>query len=156
MCARLQFPSLGWKWESNLPSIHVYCKMIWETKYKEDYEVICNKLFPTFYQVLFDEEEPCLSLKEEDIVKEYGDWYMTPIRFYIRISWSTKPSHWLPHLYLIPCCFRRFLTKPLLMVWLHHSIKTRKDFGLSSIDETSVQDRKLYTSQRRSQCAILL
>ena len=47
MCASLEFPSLGWKWESNLPSIHVYYKMLWETKHKEDYELICNGLFPT-------------------------------------------------------------------------------------------------------------
>ena len=98
MCASLEFPSLGWKWESNLPSIHVYCKMIWETKYKEDYELICNKLFPTLYQVLFSEEAPCLSPEGKKIVKEYGDWYMTPIRVYIRIFGSRKPLHWLRHL----------------------------------------------------------
>ena len=49
MCVNLEFPSLGWKWESSLPSIHVYYKMLWETKYKEDYELICNGLFPTLY-----------------------------------------------------------------------------------------------------------
>ena len=70
MCAILEFLSLGWKCESSLPLIHVYCKMLWETKYKEDYEVICNKLFPTLYQVLFDEEAPCLSLEEQNIMKE--------------------------------------------------------------------------------------
>ena len=69
MCATLEFPSLRWKWEFNLPSIHVYCKMLWETKYKEDYEWICNELFSTLYQVLFSEEEPCLSLEGQNIVK---------------------------------------------------------------------------------------
>ena len=47
MCASLDFPSLGWNWESNLPSIYVYCKMLWENKYKEDYDLICNGLFDT-------------------------------------------------------------------------------------------------------------
>ena len=28
MSVSLEFSSLGWKWESNLPSIHVYCKML--------------------------------------------------------------------------------------------------------------------------------
>ena len=86
MCASLEFPSLGWKWESNFPSIHVYYKMVWETKYKEDYEMICNKLFPTLYQVLFDEEAPCLSPEGQEIVKEFGDWYMTLVGVYIIIS----------------------------------------------------------------------
>ena len=98
MCASLEFPTLGWKLESKLPLIHVYYKMLWETKYKEDYELICNELFPTLYQVLFSEEAPCLSPKGQKIVKEYGDWYITPVKVYVRISGSTKPPHWLPHL----------------------------------------------------------
>ena len=72
--------------------------MLLEIKYMEDYEWICNKLFPTLYQVLFGEEAPCLSPKGQKIVKEYGDWYMTPIMFYIIILGRTKPPHWLPHL----------------------------------------------------------
>ena len=32
MCANIEFPSLKWKWESSLPSVHVYCKMLWENK----------------------------------------------------------------------------------------------------------------------------
>lgn len=98
MCASLEFPYLGWKWESNLPSIDVYCKMLWKTKYKEGYELICNELFPTLYQVMFGEQAPFLSPKGQKIVKKYRDWYMTPVRVYIKISGSTKPLHWLPHL----------------------------------------------------------
>ena len=61
MCANLEFPSLEWKWEPSLPSVHVYCEMLLENKYKEDYDQICNKFFPTLYQALFEEETPCLS-----------------------------------------------------------------------------------------------
>ena len=49
MCASLEFSSLGWKWESNLPLIHLYYNMLWDTKYKDDYELICNGLFTTLY-----------------------------------------------------------------------------------------------------------
>ena len=72
--------------------------MLWEAKYKEDYELICNGLFPTLYQVLFGQEAPCLSPKGQNIVKEYGDWYMTPVGVYIIIAGSTKALHLLPHL----------------------------------------------------------
>jgi hypothetical protein len=44
--------------------------------------------FPHFYQVLFGEEAPCLSPGGQKIVKEYGDWYITPNGVYIRISSS--------------------------------------------------------------------
>ena len=93
MCASIEFPSLRWKWEPSLSSVHVYCKMLWENKYKDDYEWICNGLFSKQYQVLFDEEAPCMSPKGQKIVKEYSDWYMTPNRVYIRIVDNTKPPH---------------------------------------------------------------
>ena len=91
MCSSREYPPLGWKWKSNLLSVHVYCKMLWENKYKEDYELICNGFFSTIYQVMFGEEAPCLSPKGQKIVNEYGDWYLTTDGVYIKISGSTKP-----------------------------------------------------------------
>ena len=100
MCAIREYPSLGWKWKPYLLSIHVYYDMLWKNKYKEDYELICNGLFSTIYQILFGEEAPCLSPKGQRIVKEYGEWYMTPDGVYIIIVGSTKDPHWLPHFVL--------------------------------------------------------
>ena len=97
MCAIQEYPYLGWKWKPDLPSIHVYCKMLWENKYKEYYELIYNGLFVTIYQILFGEESPCLSSERKNIVKEYGDWYMTPDGVYIRVLGNTKGPHLLPH-----------------------------------------------------------
>ena len=93
MCSNIKFLALKWKWESSLPSVHVYYKMLWENKYKEDYDQICNKLFPTLYQTLFGEETPCLSLIGQAMVKEFEDWYMTLSGVYIRIARSNKPPH---------------------------------------------------------------
>ena len=73
VCASQEYPSLGWRWKSNLLSIHVYCNMLWENKYKEDYELICNELFSIVYNISFGEEAPCLSPEGKKIVKEYGD-----------------------------------------------------------------------------------
>ena len=78
-------------------SIHVYYKMLWEKVYMEDYELICIGLFATICQILFGKEAPCLSPQGQNIVKEYGYWYMTPDGVYIRIAGSTKTPHWLPH-----------------------------------------------------------
>ena len=97
MCASMESPSLEWKWEPSLPSVHVYYKMLWENKYKDDYDQICINFFPTLYETLFGEEIPCLSLVGQALVKELGDWYMTSTEVYIRIAGSTKPPHWLPH-----------------------------------------------------------
>ena len=59
-----------------------------------------NEFFPTLYETLFGEETPCLSPMGQAMVKELGDWYMTPTGVYIRIGRSTKPPHWLPHFVL--------------------------------------------------------
>ena len=69
MFASREYPSLSWRWKLDLPSMHVYCKMLWERKYKEDYERICNGLFAPIYQILFGEEAPCLSPKERIFYK---------------------------------------------------------------------------------------
>jgi hypothetical protein len=53
MCARKEYPSLGWKRTPSLPSIHVYGKMLWENRYREDYDRICDGLFSPIYQILF-------------------------------------------------------------------------------------------------------
>ena len=97
MCDSRGYRSLGWKWKFDLVSIHVHCKIICENKYKEDYELICNGLFSTIYEILFGEEEPCISPKGQRTIKEYKDWYMTPDVVYIRIVGSTKDPHWLHH-----------------------------------------------------------
>jgi hypothetical protein len=74
--------------------------MMWENKYKDDYELICNGLFSTIYEVLFGEEEPCLCPEGKNLEKEYGYWYMTLDGVYIRIFDSTKTPHSLPHVVL--------------------------------------------------------
>ena len=72
MCASREYPSLGLKWKPDLPSIHVHYKMLWENKYKEDYEWICNDLFAPIYCIFFGEEETCLSPNGQKIVKASG------------------------------------------------------------------------------------
>ena len=96
MCASREYPSLSWRWKLDLPSIHVYYKMLWKKKYEDD-ERICNGLFALIYRILFGEEAPCLSPKGHKIVQKYGDQYMTSDGVYIRMSGSTKAPHWLPH-----------------------------------------------------------
>ena len=54
--------------------------------------------FPQCTRFFFSEEAPCLSPQGKKIVKEYGDWYMTPNGVYIRIVGSINPPHWLPHI----------------------------------------------------------
>ena len=61
MCASQEYPAMGWKWDPNQSSIHVYYKILWENKYKEYYQRMCNGLFTHIHWVLFGEEAPCIS-----------------------------------------------------------------------------------------------
>ena len=49
---------------------------------------------------MFGEEAPYLSPDRQKIVKEYGDWYMSPDGVYNRISGSTNSPHCLTHFVL--------------------------------------------------------
>ena len=68
MCASGEYLSLGWKWTPSLAPIHVYCKMLWENIYKEDYDRICDGLFAPIYQILIGKEAPCFSPEGREIV----------------------------------------------------------------------------------------
>ena len=107
ICASREYPSLGWKRDPCLPSIHVYCKMIWENKYKEDYERIFNGLFAPIYHILFREEAPCISLEGHVVTQKYGNWYMNPDGVYIRMIGRTKAPHWIPHFILDKLCCKK-------------------------------------------------
>ena len=109
MCASWEYPSLGWIWKQDLLSIHVYYKMLWENKYKEDYKQICNDLFAAIYWILCGEEAPCLSFEGQKIAKPYGYWYMTSDGFYIRILGSTKAPHWLPHFVIRDISYQNYV-----------------------------------------------
>ena len=93
MCARREYPTLGWKWDPSRPSIHVYYKILLEYKYKEDYERICSGLFVQIYQTLSGEEDPCISPEGQALLRKYGNWYMTPEGVYLRIIGTTKAPH---------------------------------------------------------------
>ena len=71
--------------------------MLWENKYKEDYERICNGLFTPINQILLGEEAPCFSPEGKEIVQKYGDWYMTTNGVYIKMIGNSKALHWLLH-----------------------------------------------------------
>ena len=132
--------------------------MLWDNKYKEDYELICNGLFSTLYQVLFGEEAPCLSPKGQKTVKEYGDWYMTLDGVYIRIVGSTTPLHWLPH--LVPDTLllqeRSYQTYVNGGCGYISSLEQERSLSSVSIDNTSFQDQEFQAGQGLGWCVNLL
>ena len=83
------------------------------------------------YDALFGEEIPCLSLAGQALVKELGDWYMTPTGVYIRIVGSTEPPHWLPHFVPDSLLLQEVAYQTFINGVAAQFISTRSEFGLS-------------------------
>jgi hypothetical protein len=40
MCICHQYPNMAWDWQSTDPLVHIYCKVLWEHKYRTNYHRI--------------------------------------------------------------------------------------------------------------------
>lgn len=136
-CASREYLSLGWKWTSIILSIHIYRKILWENRYKEDYDKICDGLFAPIYQILFVNEAPYFFPKGWQIVQKCGDGYMTPDGDYIRMLGSCKTPHCLPH--FVPN--KLFLQELAYQTYIHGvvaSLNKAKKGALASFSYTHV------------------
>lgn len=149
MCASKEYPSLGWKWTPRLLSIHVYCKILQENIYKEDYDRIYDGLFTSIYQIHFGKEAPCFSPEGQEIVQKYGDWYMAPNGFYIRMLGSSKAMHWLPHFVPYILLLQDYHINLILMVLLLHCIRKKRAFGLLYLYPREFEKLKILSSLRK-------
>jgi hypothetical protein len=53
MCVAHQYLKMGWAWQLTDPSIHIYCKVLWEHKYRTKYHKICEHFFAPLYEFIF-------------------------------------------------------------------------------------------------------
>jgi hypothetical protein len=63
MCVSHQYPNMGWKWKPSDESIHIYCKVLWEHKYKMEYQKICEHFLAPLYEFIFCTPTPCMTDK---------------------------------------------------------------------------------------------
>jgi hypothetical protein len=53
MCVAHQYPKMGWEWQPIDPTIHIYCKVLWEHKYMTKYQNICEHFLAPLYEFIF-------------------------------------------------------------------------------------------------------
>lgn len=46
MCASREYLALGWKWDPSRPSIHCYCKVLWDLQ-----SLVCSNLLDSFWRI---------------------------------------------------------------------------------------------------------
>jgi len=54
MCVSHQYPIMGWTWKPSDPTIHTYYKVLWEHKYRTQYQKICEHLLAPLYESIFE------------------------------------------------------------------------------------------------------
>jgi hypothetical protein len=90
------YPNMGWSWKLTNPPIHIYCKVVWEHKYRTAYHKICYYFLAPLYQFIFDSPTPCMTDKALEIVQKIGYLYLLEHGTYIRVYGATKAPHFLP------------------------------------------------------------
>jgi hypothetical protein len=96
MCVSNRYPKMCWAWQPTNPSIHIYCKVLWEHRYRTEYDHICNHFFAPLYESIFCAPAPCMANKALSILQNIGDWYLLEHGTYIRVYGATKAPHLLP------------------------------------------------------------
>lgn len=55
------FQKMKWTWSCREASIHVYCNILWESKYKSNYKNICNDLLLPLHCLLTGRQAFCMN-----------------------------------------------------------------------------------------------
>jgi hypothetical protein len=91
-----QYPKMSWmKWPTK-PPMHIYCKVLWDHKYRTRYHRIFDYFLAPLYEINFDSPTPCMTNKALEIVRKIGYWYLMDNVTYIRVYESTKDPYILP------------------------------------------------------------
>jgi hypothetical protein len=96
MCIAHKYPNMGWSWFPVDVAIHIYCKVLWEHKYRTYYQRICEHFLAPLYEFIFCTSPPCMTDKAITVIRRIGDWYLMEHGTYIRIYGAMKPPHLLP------------------------------------------------------------
>jgi hypothetical protein len=68
VCICHTYPQMGWAWQPSNPPIHIYCKVLWEHKYRTKYHKICDHFLAPLFHLIFDSPAPCMMDKAQAIV----------------------------------------------------------------------------------------
>jgi hypothetical protein len=87
---------MGCKWKPLDPTIHIYCKILWEHKYRTKYQKICEQFLSLLYKFIFYAMTPCMTDKEIVVIRRIENWYFMENGTYIRVFDTMNPPHLLP------------------------------------------------------------
>lgn len=105
---------MGWAWSiSNIP-VQVYCKDLWEKKYKRQYANICYHFFAQAFELILGKPAPRLSDEAMQVLSNIGDWYIEKDLTYIRIYGATAAPHLLPKFVLDRLVLREIAYQTIL------------------------------------------
>jgi len=76
-CAHNHFQRMKCTFNPREAPIHVFCSLLWESKYRSNYEKICNDLLLPLHCLLIDRKTYCMTENTRVALSEIGDWFMS-------------------------------------------------------------------------------
>ena len=100
ICSSVQFPNLGWNWNQNQPSIHVYFSQLWSVNYIKHFYNICYLFLTPLQSILFGFPRHRISFEARNGMKGVANQIFYKYYSYIRVYETTRSSHLLPYFVL--------------------------------------------------------
>lgn len=96
ICAQNSIPGMSWTWSPKEPVVHIYCKLLSECSYKGVMEKLTEHFLIPLYNMIFEEDLPCMSREKMEAVSELAGWFASPNGTYLRVFGGQKSPHLLP------------------------------------------------------------
>ena len=77
LCGAKHFLGMNWAYMKGNPLIHVYYLGLWETKYKNNFENICNKFISTLVSILSCEPTSYMFECAREVILGIGMCHLT-------------------------------------------------------------------------------
>jgi len=80
-----KYPNMGWAWHPTNPTIHIYYQVLWDHKYKIEYQNIFDHFLAPLYEFIFCTPTPYMNDKSIVVIKRIENWYLMEYGTYIRV-----------------------------------------------------------------------
>lgn len=95
ICAQNSFPGMGWTWSPKEHNVHIYCKTILECIHQGVMETMTDHFLIPLYEMIFEEEPPCMSCEAMETMAELVDWFASLDHIYLIVFGRQKSRHML-------------------------------------------------------------
>lgn len=87
---------MNWTWTPRETVVHIYFKFLLDCNHRGVMEQLTDHFIIPLYKLIFEEDPPCMSRGEMEVITDIIDWYAAPGGTFLRVFSGEKPLHVLP------------------------------------------------------------